>query len=260
MAELKIRFDLTFSRRFIIAAGAAAVMLCAVPELDSESVQLSTYYPAPSGVYTQMITTGNTWLARDGSGVAVGGGAAAPGQTLDVRGTMGVSGPTNFASAMTVGGLITANGGLTLNGPMTIGGDLAVGGNSSTAGASTVGGAAVVGGDASVGGSVLVGGGATIAADAVIGGTLYATGRVANASGNPAFIISTWADDCPGYGWPRNNPLGCPAGYDWAGAIHVGRDDGCDWYNPSAPGPRGIGYDGEMISGGWMVLCASRGP
>lgn len=41
-------------------------------ELGSESVTLSTYYPAPSGVYTQMITTGNTYLARDQGNVGVG--------------------------------------------------------------------------------------------------------------------------------------------------------------------------------------------
>ncbi len=74
MAEIKLSFDLTFSRRFITAAGAAVMMLCAVPELNSESVTLSTYYPAPSGVYTQMITTGNTWLARDGGFITGGGG------------------------------------------------------------------------------------------------------------------------------------------------------------------------------------------
>lgn len=66
MAEIKLTFDLTFTRRFLSRAGAVAIMLCAVPELDSESVTLSTYYPAPSGVYTNMITTGNTYLARDG--------------------------------------------------------------------------------------------------------------------------------------------------------------------------------------------------
>jgi len=71
MAEIKLSFDLTFSRRFITAAGAAAMMLCAVPELDSESVTLSTYYPAPSGVYTNMITTANTYLARDGGNVGI---------------------------------------------------------------------------------------------------------------------------------------------------------------------------------------------
>ncbi len=72
MAEIKLRFDLTFSRRFVAAAGAVSIMLCAVPELESESVTLSTYYPAPSGVYTKMITTGDTLLARDGGQIAMG--------------------------------------------------------------------------------------------------------------------------------------------------------------------------------------------
>src|SRR5262249_40585990 len=41
-------------------------------ELSSESVTLTTYYPAPSGVYSQMITTTNTFLARDGGNVGIG--------------------------------------------------------------------------------------------------------------------------------------------------------------------------------------------
>lgn len=87
MAEIKLRFDLTFSRRFLTVLGAAIFMLCAVPELDSESVTLSTYYPAPSGVYTNMITTGNTFLARDGAGTTrVGIGTTAPSEKLTVIG------------------------------------------------------------------------------------------------------------------------------------------------------------------------------
>ena len=87
MTEIRFKFDLAFSRRFLVASGAAVMMLCAVPELDSESVTLSTYYPAPSGVYTQMITTGNTYLARDGgAGTSVGIGTTAPGAKLDVNG------------------------------------------------------------------------------------------------------------------------------------------------------------------------------
>ncbi|UPT75695.1 MAG: hypothetical protein M0D55_08500 [Elusimicrobiota bacterium] len=84
MTEIKLTFDLTFTRRFLSRAGAIAIMLCAVPELDSESVTLSTYYPAPSGVYTNMITTGNTYLARDGGNVGVG--TTAPAVKLHVVG------------------------------------------------------------------------------------------------------------------------------------------------------------------------------
>lgn len=95
MAEIKLSFDLTFSRRFLTAAGAAAMMLCAVPELDSESVTLSTYYPAPSGVYTNMITTANTYLARDGGNVGVG--TTAPVGKLDVKGPTARTG-THYAT------------------------------------------------------------------------------------------------------------------------------------------------------------------
>ncbi|MBI3554076.1 MAG: hypothetical protein HY077_16390 [Elusimicrobia bacterium] len=53
-------------------------------ELASESVSLTTYYPAPSGVYTQMITTSNTFLARDGGKVGVGTGTNALNATMTV--------------------------------------------------------------------------------------------------------------------------------------------------------------------------------
>lgn len=95
MTEIRLRFDLAFSRRFITLAGAAAIMLCAVPELDSESVTLSTYYPAPSGVYTNMITTSNTYLARDNGRYinAVTGSALALGTvTPEVNSKLTVSG------------------------------------------------------------------------------------------------------------------------------------------------------------------------
>ncbi|MBI5630736.1 MAG: hypothetical protein HY921_07625 [Elusimicrobia bacterium] len=60
--------------------------LLGASELGSESVTLTTYYPAPSGVYAQMITTNNTFLARDGGSVGVG--TASPAQKLDVSGAI----------------------------------------------------------------------------------------------------------------------------------------------------------------------------
>lgn len=86
MTDITVRFNLSFNRRFITAAGAFVIMLCAVPELDSESVTLSTYYPAPSGVYTNMITTNNTFLARDGGALAVGTVSVVGGSKLTVAG------------------------------------------------------------------------------------------------------------------------------------------------------------------------------
>lgn len=122
MAEIKIKFDLSFSRRFMTAAATGAIMLCAVPELDSESVTLSTYYPAPSGVYTNMITTGNTYLARDwpggdprcntagGANTCIGVGTTAPGAKIHIVGvsqnTLAVDSPSYPEITMRVNGAI----------------------------------------------------------------------------------------------------------------------------------------------------------
>lgn len=51
---------------------AALALLVGLSEAAGESIHLTTYYPAPSGVYNQMITTNNTWLARDGGRVGIG--------------------------------------------------------------------------------------------------------------------------------------------------------------------------------------------
>lgn len=85
MAELVVRFDVRFGSRAARGLMAAVMFFAAVPELASESVTLTTYYPAPSGVYAQMITTGNTYLARDGGAVRIGN-AVPPAYELDVVG------------------------------------------------------------------------------------------------------------------------------------------------------------------------------
>ncbi len=63
----------------------AVFVLTLVAPIATESITLSTYYPAPAGAYNNMVTIGNTWLARDpmpsggtsfvelGSNAAVGG-------------------------------------------------------------------------------------------------------------------------------------------------------------------------------------------
>lgn len=59
----------------LLALGAAFLMTA---DVASDQVTLTTYYPAPSGVYTQMITTDRTWLARDAGAVSVGTTDPAP--------------------------------------------------------------------------------------------------------------------------------------------------------------------------------------
>ncbi len=55
----------------------------------TDTVVLSTYYPAPSGVYARMLTTNDTYLARDGGFVGVGTGV--PVAKLDVAGTVRIA-------------------------------------------------------------------------------------------------------------------------------------------------------------------------
>lgn len=67
MEELTIK--LTFSRKSALPL-LVLFFLCWHPAfIGSESLTLTTYYPAPYGGYVSILTTGNTVLARDG-GVA----------------------------------------------------------------------------------------------------------------------------------------------------------------------------------------------
>lgn len=112
MSELVIRVNLNLGarrpvlNRCLLAAG---MLLASVPELASESVTLTTYYPAPSGVYTQMITTGNTFLARDtstnASQVTIGGTATSTGQQLDVYSYKGSANNAAIRAKYAPGGL-----------------------------------------------------------------------------------------------------------------------------------------------------------
>lgn len=119
---IRLNFDLSFvyGPRTWRAPLVAVMLLAAVGDLNSESVTLSTYYPAPSGVYTQMITTGNTWLARDGgAGTRVGIGTMAPSQKLTVGGNANVTGffgamqPNPTQAVDVVGSLRVTRGGCT---------------------------------------------------------------------------------------------------------------------------------------------------
>ncbi len=77
MADLNIRLHIRLSRgafRWVLLT--ALLGVCA-GELASESFTMTSYYPAPSGIYTQMITTGRTYLARDAGG-SVGIGTTNP--------------------------------------------------------------------------------------------------------------------------------------------------------------------------------------
>ena len=102
----KIRVHLTFSDRLNRSVAVGAMVLAGAPELGSETVTQATYYPAPSGVYTRMMTTAGTVLARDpGTGLAVGNAAAPAGaiKMVIMDGSVGI-GTLNAESALQVAG------------------------------------------------------------------------------------------------------------------------------------------------------------
>ena len=89
MADLTLRLELSFGGKSLRLMMAAAMAALAATEVASESVTLTTYYPAPSGVYTQMITTQNTYLVRDSqanpnSELKVGMNAGVTGYLVDI--------------------------------------------------------------------------------------------------------------------------------------------------------------------------------
>lgn len=155
-----------------VRPGLAIMMLaCAAPDLSAENVTLSTYYPSPSGIYTQVITTGRTSLCRDGGTLSVGTATPVPGAKLDVEGTGGV-----ILNAGNVSINKTTNDGypLDVNGSAKVSSDLRVGGNIRSATLNTTS-------DATIGGAL---GAATLttAGDASVGGNLLVSGTVTGGS------------------------------------------------------------------------------
>lgn len=100
--EIKISF--AFSRRAALLALAVLFLAWHPAFLGSETLNLTTYYPAPYGGYVSILTTGQTLLARDGingvggTGVGMGLGTGAnstPQYKADVGGNLLVRGLDN---------------------------------------------------------------------------------------------------------------------------------------------------------------------
>ena len=73
MSDLTLHLDVRFTPGAFRVCLAALLLSILANDLGSESVTMTTYYPAPSGVYNRMITTGDTYLARDPGGrVSIG--------------------------------------------------------------------------------------------------------------------------------------------------------------------------------------------
>jgi hypothetical protein len=67
------------------------IYLTAIPKLaNTENLVITTYYPAPYGGYVSLLTTNNTWLARDAGKVGIG--TSNPQYKLDVNGDIRITG------------------------------------------------------------------------------------------------------------------------------------------------------------------------
>jgi len=74
-----------FKKCFCVLMVSLVYILSTEDPTESETLNITTYYPAPYGGYVSLLTTNNTYLARDNGG-SVGIGTTTPGQKLDVNG------------------------------------------------------------------------------------------------------------------------------------------------------------------------------
>ncbi len=127
---IDVHLRLHFSPATARAALIAAFLLSCAGDLASESVTLTTYYPAPSGVYTQLVATSNAYMARDNpaSFLDVGTNAVPPSVSGVGSVKMYVVGNEQIANGY---GLVFGNGSLIQSDQ---GGSLELGGNNGTAG------------------------------------------------------------------------------------------------------------------------------
>ena len=113
--SIDIHLRLTCDRRMLKPGMIFAFLLLSAGDLASESVTLTTYYPAPSGVYTQMITTANTYLARDGGSVGVG--TTGPLSKLSVNGGVAIGSYAGANAAPANGVIVSGSVGIGMTSP-----------------------------------------------------------------------------------------------------------------------------------------------
>jgi len=127
MIDDEIRIRLSLSRSQLKAGLTLAIVLGSVCLLHSETITLTTLYPSPSGIYRRLITTMDTFLARDGGKVTIGDKKPAE---LIVNGKVGVGTQTalskldvngNSAIGAYAGVNAAPNNGLIVSGDVGIG-------------------------------------------------------------------------------------------------------------------------------------------
>lgn len=122
MTDINLHLHIRITPKALLLGAAGFLLLAAAAELGSESFTMSTTYPAPSGIYNQMVTTGKTYLARDSGGFLSVGSAASPS-----AGTiMTVSGGNVGIGTVNAGAMLDVAGGIALKANGTNSGQLKV--------------------------------------------------------------------------------------------------------------------------------------
>ena len=88
-----VHLHVHINRKTLAGLLAGMLVLAGVYAAVSETLTMTTYYPAPSGVYRKLVSTDQALLARDGGRVGIG--TKTPMTTLDVSGAVRVG---NFAT------------------------------------------------------------------------------------------------------------------------------------------------------------------
>lgn len=90
---ISLKFDglAGFSKMKSGLAAAVALFCIFPPSLGSETLTLTTYYPAPFAAYSSLLTTGRTLLARDGDNVRIGAPALTPSAPNGAAGNLDVN-------------------------------------------------------------------------------------------------------------------------------------------------------------------------
>ena len=86
MVEINIHLEIPVAVRSFRGVFVVLLLSGLAGELSSESVTLTTFYPAPSGVYSQLVTAQMAYMARDSGYVEVGTLQAAPTAKFTVNG------------------------------------------------------------------------------------------------------------------------------------------------------------------------------
>jgi len=113
MSDINIHLHIRITPKALLLGAVGFLFFAGAAKLGSESLTMSTTYPSPSGIYNQLITTGNTYLARNNGGM-VGIGTTNPQATLDVNGAV------NATGNLTLGGGVTLRADGTDSGPLQV--------------------------------------------------------------------------------------------------------------------------------------------